>query len=168
MENKKLPMYKKMFNHANGLNKGFILLSENIFEGKKDGDYIGPSVLCSTLCIEILLKCLQLVKYEDIFTEDDLKNKCIKVNEHKYSEIFKRIDDDIKMLVIKTYNSKYNENIGIEDYKNKLIQVGDDNFIDWRYVYEKDARNLDMQLQFRLLDSLGETAIQIIKSKSNS
>ena len=154
-----------MFNTANGLNKGFHLLVSNF---SQDGYYIPPSVLCSIFCLELLLKCLQVINEDTAYTKDDLKKKGIIIDAHKYTDIFDKIDNTLKHKVVEQYNRMYNSDISENNYRNMLIDVGDNNFIEWRYVYEKNEdKVLNIPLQTKLIDSLGETISIILRQKEH-
>lgn len=160
-----IPLYRRMFNMARGLNKGFQLI-QHVSNTLKDGDYIPPAVLCSTFCVEILLKSLWLVKYETIFTENDLKNNGIDIREHRYSRLFKNIDEDVQQEIVTTYNELYNEPVTIADFLKKFEALGDNNFVEWRYVFASSTgKTLDTQLQTKIIDSLGKTFEKINRRK---
>ncbi|TGM58576.1 hypothetical protein [Leptospira adleri] len=164
MEKNKVPIYKVIFNRAEELNKASLLLKKNIYEGERDGSYIAPSIFCSTFCLEILLKCLILIKHDNVFAFTETERKLL--NGHKYSDLFKKIDPDIQTEIVATYNTRFQENISSDKFVEMLQSLGDENFIKWRYIYEENNdKKLNTELENKILDALGLTASTLIKTK---
>lgn len=162
MSDHQVPMHRKMFNNARFYSEGAALLYENIFSGKKSANYSAPAMLCSTFCIELLLKCLVLIQHDDVYSRQDVLNKGIKIDDHSYSRIFSKINPIIQDKVIESYNSLFSSKISKEQYCESLAALGDNGFIEWRYVHENiNGKNLDVQLQNKITDSLGK-AIEVI------
>jgi hypothetical protein len=87
---KPLPMYRNIFNNARYYSAAAALLYENVVSGKRSADYAPGGILCGTFCIELLLKCLILIEHDDIFTKQDVTAKGIKLDNHSYSELFRK------------------------------------------------------------------------------
>lgn len=156
-----LPMYRNIFNNARYYSAGAALLYENVFSGKKSADYVAPGVLCSTFCIELLLKCLILIRHDDVFTRLDVLTKGIRIDDHLYSRLFGQIEHSLQDRVVDTYNNLFGTTLTKQDYIALLGQLGEKGFVEWRYVYESaQSKKLDVQLQNRITDSLGN-AIEI-------
>ena len=160
------PLYRCIFNNARHYSQGAAFLYENIFNGARNADFIAPGVLCSTFCIELLLKCLVLIRHEDIFTKDDVRKKGIEFDKHKYSELFAIIAPDLQDRVVHTFNEQFGESISKQDYIKLLKKLGDNGFVEWRYVYETDQqKHLDVKLQNKITDSLGKCIESVLKEK---
>lgn len=162
----KKPLYRRIFNNARHYSDGAAFLYENVFNGKKNAAYIAPGVLCATFCIELLLKCLVLIRHDDVFTKADVKRKNIELDKHKYSEIFEKIDPDIQEKIVQTFNDYFGESIAKQDYIELLKKLGDNSFVEWRYVYETDQeKHLDIKLQNKITDSLGKCIESVLKER---
>lgn len=162
----KIPLYKVIYNNARYYNKGSILLSENVFQGRCDGDYIAPSILCFSFCIEMLLKSLIVIKLDNVFTIKELKNSPINLRGHSYIELFNKIDNDIQISITETYHKLYGRLITIDGFRDKLMKLGSRNFEKWRYIYETGKReDLNCKLLTTISDSLGKTIENIIAGK---
>ncbi len=162
----KIPLYKVIYNTARCYNKGSILLSENIFQGRCDGDYIAPAVLCLNFCVEMLLKSLIVIKLDNVFTIKELKNRPINLRGHSYMELFNKIDNDIQISITKMYHILYGQMITIDGFRDKLLELGSRNFEKWRYIYETGKKE---ELNYKLLTTisvtLGRTIENIIAGK---
>ena len=159
-------LYYAIFNNAQYYSKGAQLLSENVFQGRKDGSYIAPAMLCNTFCLELLLKCLQIINEDEVFTKADLETKGIRLNEHRYSAIFDKIEGSVQNDILKTFNSLFQQQLTKDDYIQRLRQIGDNSFVEWRYVYEStQEKRMDVHLQNQIMDSLGKTIEQCLKRK---
>ncbi len=166
MSEQQLPMHRKIFNNARYYSSGAALLYENIFAGKKSAEYAAPGVLCSTFCIELLLKCLVLIQHDDVFSRQDVRDKGIKLDDHLYSKIFSKIDVGLQSKVVEAYNTLFFQNISTTQYTELLSQLGNNGFVEWRYVYESpNEKNLNIQLQNQITDSLGKTIESIYKER---
>lgn len=160
------PMHRSIFNNARYYSSGAALLYDNVFSGKNSADFVAPGILCSTFCIELLLKCLVLIRHDDVFTRQDVLNKGIKLDDHAYSIIFSKIDTDLQDKVVKTYNSLFGQNLKKDEYIGLLAKLGDKGFVEWRYVYESpQSKDLDVQLQNQITDSLGKTIETVYKER---
>ncbi|WP_140048570.1 hypothetical protein [Thioflexithrix psekupsensis] len=157
-----LPMYRKIFNQAKYYSEAAELLYKT---GSNEGNasYIPGYILCSSFCIELLLKCLILIRNDDIFTKDDVKAKGIKIDDHVYSELFDKIDQTFQDRIVQTYNDLFNETITKDQYIN-LLSLGNKHFIEWRYIYEhNDEKNVDIEIQVKITNSLGKCIEDILK-----
>lgn len=159
-------MYRAIFNNARHYSKGANLLYSNIFGGERTADYAPAGILCATFCIELLLKCLLLIKHDDVFVKEDLAEKGIRIDEHSYSILFNSLDADLQDRVVQTYNDLFSERITTDQYLTLLAQLGDRGFAEWRYVYETGhSKNLNVQLQNKITDSLGKCIETLLREK---
>ena len=166
MTGQQLPMHRNIFKNACYYSSGAALLYDNVFSGRNSADYLAPGILCSTFCIELLLKCLALIRHDDVFTRQHVLEKGISLDEHAYSKIFFNIDADLQDKVVKTYNSLFDQNLQKSEYVGLLKKLGDKGFVEWRYVYESPrSKYLDVQLQNQITDSLGRTIEALYKER---
>ncbi len=128
------------------------------------GDCAASYMLCTTFCLELLLKTLILINHENIYSKQDADNNKIPLNGHKYSLLFERINSTIKERIISLFNQNYNSSITIDDFTGLLKTIGDDGFIEWRYAYEKESLNINIQLQDKIINCLGLTIENLFKN----
>ncbi|HJH27656.1 MAG TPA: hypothetical protein C5S37_13050 [Methanophagales archaeon] len=162
------PLYYRIFNIANYYNQGSIILSREL-QNTGNAGLSAPMILNQSFSMELLLKFFLIVDYDDIFSKADLEKKGINIKGHLYSQLFDKIDNTYKISIAHFYNSNAATQIDYNDFKNLLIELGDNTFVEWRYIFEKESpQNLNSMLFNRLLDSLGKAAEDILKRKKTN
>ena len=162
------PLYYTIFNIANYYNQGSIILSREL-QNTGNAGLSAPMILNQSFSMELLLKFFLIVDYDDIFSKADLEKKGINIKGHLYSQLFDKIDNNYKISIAHFYNSNAATQIDYNDFKNLLIEIGDNTFVEWRYIFEKESpQNLNSMLFNRLLDSLGKAAEDILKRKKTN
>ncbi len=162
------PLYYTIFNIANYYNQGSILLSREL-QNTGNAGLSAPMILNQSFSMELLLKFFLIVDYDDIFSKADLEKKGINIKGHLYSQLFDKIDNNYKISIARSYNSIAATQIDYNDFKNLLIEIGDNTFVKWRYIFEEESpQNIDLRLFNRLLDSLGKAAKDILERKKTN
>jgi hypothetical protein len=160
----KKPLYLNIFTFASHYSQGASFLESNVL---KNGALIPSYVLCSSFCVELLLKCLLLIRHDDVFTRAEAFKKNIKLDGHSYSQLFEQIDSEIQEKILLTYKKLFSESITKQGYANLLKKFGDKGFIEWRYVYEsKEFKTFDPQLLHKISESLAKCIELVLEEKS--
>jgi len=162
------PLYYTIFNIANYYNQGSIILSREL-QNTGNAGLSAPMILNQSFSMELLLKFFLIVDYDDTFSKADLEKKGINIKGHLYSQLFDKIDNNYKISIALFYSSIAATQIDYNDFKNLLIEIGDNTFVEWRYIFEKESpQNINLILFNRLLDSLGKAAEDILKRKKTN
>lgn len=163
------PLYQVLFNLAESYNKISIHSYDQI-AASKDPTFAAPGIMCQCFSIELLLKFFLVFNHPEIYNKADADKLGIKLKGHKYSELFDRLSQESKTSVALTYSHIASRDTSAEELKNLLIEIGDEPFVTWRYIYEDDGiRHLNVVLLNQISDAFGKTAAnEVQKLKRNA
>lgn len=161
-----IPLNRILFNMGRDYYSGANYLMKAIGSNSNGGSFMSSAVLCANFSIEILLKCLQIIHLDDIFRKEDFKKHGISNQKHDYCELFQSINKETQECITNTYNTLYHEQIDTTGFLNLLKELGSDNFVKWRYVYESNQeKHFDGALAEKIANSLGKSAEILFQKK---
>jgi len=139
--------------------KQFALATE-ILAVQNDTNLHPPSVVCASLTIELLIKC--------ILCKRGIKHRKV----HKHSQLFELLAYEDQSTVLKEFNNIANKNLTIDEFKILLKETADNSFIEWRYLHEKtlSARSnlrIDQKTLADITNAFGKTAALIMDQEIN-
>jgi hypothetical protein len=162
---RKTPIYKTLFDFANYYIKGAIIMRNEIKDESNFGLF-APLILNQSFSVELLLKFFILVDFDDLYSFQDIDKKLININSHKYTDLFDKINIKYKTLICDFYNKISNSSIKLDNFKELLIKIGNNPFVEWRYVFEKDEfSKMNLILFNHLTDAFNKAAEYLLKNK---
>jgi len=162
---KKRPLYRVIFSMAEAYNNTSKIAFDNIGI-LKNADFAAPAIMCQSFMIELLLKFFIITKY-DIIDYEQLPDKN-ELNGHKYTDLFDKISEDNKSKIAEKFSKIVGKSMNKADFRNALIEIGDEPFIKWRYIYEENGISYMNPLLFnQISDSLGLSGLDLIKKIEN-
>lgn len=140
-------------------------LSENEGVKKENPDFAGPSIMCYSFSIELLLKFFIVIDYPDVRRWGDFKDKNIDIRGHVYSKLYNKIKPKYQAIIAESYSKLVNKPVDAVGFENALRETGDDPFRKWRYIYEEsDGNTLNLDLLRKVVDALGKAAEYVKKN----
>jgi len=129
----------------------------------QDADFAAPAIMCKSFSIELLLKFFIIISHPNIQTKTDLDSSKVNLRGHQYSKLYDKIDLIYKTKIAQSFNCISGQQVNEITFKNVLIDIGDDPFVFWRYIYEKDGKDgrfhhLDLVLFNNVLHAMGKAA----------
>jgi hypothetical protein len=90
----------------------------------------------------------------------ELKARGVDLYGHVYSDLFDRIPEATRHSIAASFSTVSGRQVDDGELRRILKEdLGDDPFVSWRYVYEKDAtRHLDPALWNQVVLGLGKAA----------
>lgn len=152
-----------LFNFAHAYERAGRLAWQALAEST-DADFAAPAVMCQSFAIELLLKFFIASAHPDARTFAALTSDGVKLKSRSHSnlDLWDRVSAEHQAAVAATYARLILSPVTPHDFRDALATLGEDPFVQWRYVYEHDGvRHLDTLLLNRLSDALGETAAAI-------
>lgn len=147
-----------LFNLARAYAETAKLATQKIF-ADKNADFAGPAIMCKSFAVELLLKFFIAVDYPRDKSYADLKKIGLNLYGHSYADLFEKIKDRYQKKICKAYSDATSTKVDAQAFKLILIEIGNDPFVSWRYLYEDEStRHLNIQLFDNVLDSIGEAA----------
>ena len=167
MENKK-PLSYIIFRQANALIRASGLIeteTAKVFAEKREVDdrieMLHSVVLLRSLAIELYLKTILIIKYDDVFSIEDIKTRSISFptgrDGHNFIALLDPIQDDAKDIIVKEFNKLDQKVKTLDDLKYVINKIGSTPFVDWRYIYEK---SMDTTMSLIDLTNLAEALCQ--------
>jgi len=153
-----MPMYRVMYSIACAYgNSGTLIESHG--EKVDEIEYIFPAVVCQAFAIELLLKFFFYLDHPEIRGKQDF-TKHTKPSSHRNSELWDMVRPSYRQEIAQ--RAKVNE----QQFRQQLIDIGDDPFVKWRYVHEQHGIDLlPVDAIKRVADALGYTANDVMKEK---
>jgi hypothetical protein len=153
-----LPMYKTMFRLARTYEQsGHLVFSHG--ETNRNADFAAPGIMCYSFAIEILLKLFLVLDFPTATSKQELKQSGINLDGHSFSILYDRIRTGYQHEIADSFSKLTTQKASPELFREKLIELGDQPFVEWRYVYEKSSfRFMDRPLLEFVTHSLGKTA----------
>lgn len=152
-------LHRSIFNLADAYNQAAHLALE---KGQKIGnpDYAAPMIMCQSFAIELLLKFFVVVDHPPDKKATDLTAAGIKLRGHTFSQLFDRIGAPRKEAIAKKYASVAKKQTTTpDDFRQALVDLGDDPFVSWRYVYEATGnQHISVVLLSDVSEALGLAA----------
>lgn len=150
------PMYRDMYFIACAYaNAGTLIESHG--ERIDKFAYIFPAVVCQAFAIELFLKFFYYLDHPEIRGKQDF-TKRTKPGNHHNSKLWDRLQSSYRQKVAQ--QAKVNE----QQFRQQLIDIGDDPFVKWRYVHEQHGIDLlPIGTIKQIADALGYTANEIMK-----
>jgi hypothetical protein len=125
----------------------------------QDADFAAPAIMCQCFAIELLLKFFLVIPHPTAATTAELETLGVNLRGHKYTQLFDRVIDPLKMRIAASFAALSGQAMDAAGFRDKLIALGDDPFVRWRYVYEEGGfSSLDKPLLDRVTDALGKAA----------
>jgi hypothetical protein len=160
---KRRPMYKVLFNlalaYSNTANLPALEMSKSA-----NGDFSAPMIMCRSFSIELLLKCLLLIDHRSVYSKKDLDAVGVELRGHKYNDLLQRISTQHKEEIVESYGSLFEKAVTWDFLQEQFAKIGDDPFVQWRYIYEKEGNQyIDFEVITRLNDAFGKCAEMLVR-----
>jgi hypothetical protein len=161
---KPTPLFNTLFTQANFYNQGSqVVLGHG--QATNNVGLAAPAILCQSFAIELLLKCFLLLPHQKVQKFGELKALGVDVRGHIYSSLFDRIDRRFQGLIAGEFSKRSGVATDAAAFRGHLVELGDEPFVIWRYVYEKPQDTyLNLELFGLVADALGVTADQEVKA----
>lgn len=128
------------------------------------GAFLFPAVVCQSFAIELFLKFFLVVDHPSIISKEDLVKHNINFKPkgskgHGYSALWDMIQPHHQTKIAAKAK------VGIRGFRQLLLDIGDDPFVQWRYVHEeRDMKMLPLELIKQVTDALGYSAQDLMNS----
>jgi len=147
-----------LFNIAHAYSRAGDMASSAIFQ-TRDVDFAAPAIMCKSFAIELLLKFFLVIPYPTAQTKADIDAVGVDLHGHKYSEIYDRIQPSYQKKIADSFSIIANSLTDTNTFRTQLQNLGDDPFVFWRYIYEKNnISTLDIPLLENVLLAMGKAA----------
>ena len=134
-------------------------LSIQAISSNNDADFAAPAIMCKSFAIELLLKFFIVIAHPTAKTYVDLKALGIGLRGHLYTELFDKIEAGYQRKISDVFSVAASRQIDQHGFRAILVDIGDDPFVQWRYMYEKEGiRHFDPPLFDTVLNALGKAA----------
>lgn len=125
----------------------------------KDADFSAPAIMCKSFAIELLLKFFLVIPYPTAQTKADMDVVGIDLLGHKYSELYDRIQPSYQEKIANSFFNVSGKRTNSNEFRTMLLTLGDDPFVFWRYIYEKNGMStIDIPLLENVLLAMGKAA----------
>ncbi len=151
-----------LFNLANAYNIAEQKIGEEL-DQSKNAYLSAPAIMCKSFSIELLLKLFIVYSYPNIKSKDDIDSSGVSLHGHKYSVLYDRINHRLRTEIAKLFTAVLGIETDETKFREKLIEIGDDPFVYWRYVYEKGESKFNSDLAEKILRALGRAAAESVK-----
>lgn len=150
------PMYQDMYSNACAYaNAGTLIESHG--ERVDEFAYIFPAVVCQAFAIELFLKFFYYLDHPEIRGKQDF-TKHTKPGSHLNSGLWDRLQSSYRQKIAQ--QAKVSE----QQFRQQLIDIGDDPFVKWRYVHEHHGIDLlPLGAIKQIAGALGYTANEVMK-----
>ncbi len=148
-----------LLQHAEAYNRGALACIEKA-QVTGNADLAAPAIMCQAFSIELLLKFFVVLPHPGVMRYSELHNLGVELRGHRFSTLFDRIASPVQDAIASTFSTQSGEPTSSAGFRAKLIELGDEPFIEWRYVYEKEGiQHLHYALFNQVVDALGLTAL---------
>ncbi|GGD04534.1 hypothetical protein GCM10007418_24520 [Halopseudomonas salina] len=159
------PLYKTLYDLANCYNESAEIILSTIITTKAT-EFIAPAIMCRSFAIELLLKFFIAIEKPAARSKSDLGEIEDNLRGHKYSELFDRLDNTYQLLIVECFSDLAVQNTSKDLFREHLINLGDDPFVKWRYIYESPTtKHIDIKLLGLIAKSLGLVAYKETQRK---
>jgi hypothetical protein len=159
---RRIPLHELLLRHADLYNHGAQIVLARGQELKNPG-LAAPAILCRSFAIELLLKCFIALPYPHVMKVRELKALGLDLRGHTYSGLWDRIEPRLQAHIADAFTQHAKLPTNASEFRARLIQLGDDPFVAWRYVYEKDGDQfINLELFGVTTDALGLAAAREI------
>ena len=147
-----------LFNIAHSYARAGEMAASSIFS-LNDADFAAPAIMCKSFAIELLLKFFMVVTHPGVRSYADLKMLGVDLRGHTFSQLFDKIGAEFQHRIASTFSVASNRTVNEAGFRAILIEIGDDSFVHWRYIYEKNGfHHFDGTLFDTVLNALGKAA----------
>jgi len=147
-----------LFNIADVYSQVGMMASDAIFF-KKNADFAAPAIMCKSFSIELLLKFFIIASHPHIQSKADLDSSGVDLHGHRYSDLYDRINPCYQKEMAESFTAISGTKTDAVAFRQVLIDIGNEPFVYWRYIYEKSGLcDLDIALLDKLLLALGKAA----------
>lgn len=147
-----------LLNIAHAYARAGDLASSAIFQ-TQDADFAAPAIMCKSFAIELLLKFFLVIPYPTAQTKADIDAVGIDLRGHKYSEIYDKVKPPYQEKIANSFASITGKPTDVSAFKALLLTLGDDPFVFWRYIHEKNGiSTIDIPLLENVLLAMGKAA----------
>lgn len=147
-----------LFNIAHAYARSGDMASTAIIQ-TKDADFSAPAIMCKSFAIELLLKFFLVIPYPTAQTKADIDAVGVDLRGHKYSELFDRIHASYQEKIANSFSNISGRPTNVSEFRPLLLTLGDDPFVFWRYIYEKNGMStIDIPLLENVLFAMGKAA----------
>lgn len=162
------PLHRVLFNLAICYNQT-AETALNQIATRGNADFAAPAIMCRSFAIELLLKFFIVVEHPEVTTKAELDALEVELRGHPYSLLFDRINGNHQSLIAEKHSVRTGRATNPARFRDLLIDLGDDPYVGWRYVYEnKGPKHLDVSLLASITESLGLAAQDATRSISKS
>ena len=155
---KPIPLHRVLFNNAEFYNQGALAALDRLKLTGNAG-LAAPVILCQSFAIELLLKFFVIAPHPHIMKHSELEPLGINLRGHAYSRLFDCIDEQYRAAIAETFSGRAGRPTTSDGFRDLLIELGDEPFVSWRYVYELEGnQHLDFELFGQVTDALGISA----------
>jgi hypothetical protein len=160
---KPVPLHQVLFNHAEFYNQGALAALAQLSASGNAG-LAAPVIMCRSFAIELLLKFFLVLPHPTVMKYGELRALGVDLRGHPYSSLFDRIPMQFQDSIAATFSGLSGQSSTAADFRSTLVSLGDDPFVAWRYVYEKDDNQyLNFELFNQVTDALGTSAERELK-----
>jgi len=127
----------------------------------RDADFFAPAIMCKSFAVELLLKFFIALRYPSEKTYSQIKDAGEDLRGHNYQPLFERVQEEYQQKIANSFSSIAGRKTGPDDFNLILREIGDDSYVKWRYIYEKDKagiQHFNVQLFDNVLEALGKAA----------
>lgn len=137
---------------------------------EKNADFAAPAIMCQSFAVELLLKFFLAVDHPSTSTTEQLKAAGVKLNCHKYDELFDQLQQQTKDKIASAYENIVDRPASAAEFRQALLTQGDDPFVYWRYIYETQDQvsHFNVQDFLNVLNALGNAAAEERKAAPNA
>lgn len=158
------PMYVTMYSiacayaHSGSLVESFGIKREEIA-------FTFPAAVCQSFAIELFLKFFFVVDFPEIHSRNDLKkhNVIFKPSGskgHGYSALWDMISPNYQDQIAQQAR------VNNQQFRQQLLDIGDDPFVKWRYIHEEDGIHLlPLGMIKGVADAFGYAAEGVMKER---
>jgi hypothetical protein len=147
-----------LFNIAHAYSRAGDMAGTAIFN-TGDADFAAPAIMSKSFAIELLLKFFIVIAHPGVQTKADLDSMGVNLRGHVYSELYDRISPIYQNKIVDSFTALVGQPTDGPGFRKTLIDIGDDPFVFWRYIYEKSGIcHLDIDLLDKVLHALGKAA----------
>jgi len=141
--------------------------SWDMLGSKEDADFAAPAITCQSFAIELLLKFFLAVDHPAAMTAHELASTGVKLMCHKYSDLFDQLLPATKEKIANVFTTLSGKQTDGAGFRTVLIAQGDNPFVYWRYVYERNGySHFDRQAFTLVTNALGKAAEAVRKANT--
>ena len=144
------PVFAILYDFAGSYSSGADAILAHMSLEKKQ-HLAAPAIMCGAFTIELLLKALVAAAQPHITLYAELEPLGVNLQGHQYSVLYDRINQTIQQSIAAVFSRRTGRATSPDAFRDRLIELGDKPFVNWRYVYERDGWHY---IDFKLLGSI--------------